>query len=99
MPSPTSPQASRPDPGPTTVTPRPRSALTLACVAGFAHMRVFMPGATMTGQLPWQARSVLVRQSSAIPQASLAITLAVAGTTIARSAHSESSMCGMGEPG
>ena len=71
--------------------------MAFACVAGFCHMWTFIPGATSTGH--GQARMVVVRQSSAIPQAIFAMTLAVAGTTTAASAHSASSMCGMGEPG
>ena len=56
-----------------------------------------MPGATSTGQAT--ARSVVLRQSSASPAAILAMTLAVAGTTTTRSAHSARSTCGMAVSG
>ena len=74
-------------------TPRDVSVATFACVAGFFHMRVFMAGATSTGAS--QASSVVLATSSAMPAAILAMRLAVHGTTRARSAHSESVMCGM----
>ncbi len=58
-------------------------------------MWTFMAGATTTGQ--GHASSVVLTASSAMPWAILAMTLAVAGHTSARSAHSASSMWGMGE--
>ena len=57
-------------------------------------MWTFIAGATTTGQ--GQASSVVLTASSAMPCAILAMTLAVAGATRARSAHSARSMCGMG---
>ena len=51
----------------------------LACVASAVHMPVFMAGASRMGALV--ASSVVVSMSSAMPQASLAIRLAVAGAT------------------
>ena len=70
---------------------------TLAWVAGFCHICTFMAGATSTGAVV--ARAAEVRQSSAMPQASLARTSAVQGHTRKASAHSPRSMCGMGEGG
>ena len=58
-------------------------------------MCTFMAGATSLGA--GHASSVVLTTSSARPLAILAMTLAVAGHTRARSAHSASSMCGMGE--
>lgn len=62
----------------------------LAWVAGLCHMPVFMAGAMRRGARV--ARAVAVRMSSASPWASLAITLAVQGAMIMRSARSAREM-------
>ncbi len=59
-PTPSSPlEASRPTPGSTTVAPRSRSVLRLACVAGCSYMRLFIAGAITSGQ---RAASAQLRQ-------------------------------------
>ena len=73
--------------GPTTCIPRARSTATLSCTAGFCHMRVFIAGATSTGQVI--ARSVVVTPSSPIPARIRAMRSAVAGATMARSHRAE----------
>ena len=83
-PSPTSPSASSPAPGRPTWTPRARSAARFSCVTGFRHMRVFMAGATSTGQVA--ASTVVVTASSAMPARMRARRSAVAGATTTRSA-------------
>ena len=49
-PSPTSPQAWAPLPGPMSLKPRPRKVVMLAWVAAFAHIRRFIAGATKIGR-------------------------------------------------
>ncbi len=87
-PLPCAPQAREPVPGSTTLKPRARSLAMFSCVMPFSHMFTFMAGARMTGALV--ASTEQVSMSSAMPAASLAMTLAVAGamtTTLARSAR------------
>ena len=54
-------------------------------------MAAFIAGASSTGQR--MARNVVLRRSSATPEANLASALAVAGATTNRSAHLASAMC------
>jgi hypothetical protein len=68
------------------VTPRARSRSRLACVAGCSYMRLFIAGATATGQ--GAARAAAVRRLSAWPTASLASVLALAGAIRYASARS-----------
>ena len=86
-----SPQARKPDSGPTKRMPRAASAFTFACVAGLRHMAAFIAGATRTGAVA--ASSVVETSSSAIPAAILASMFAVAGATTAASAHFASATC------
>ena len=90
-PAPVSPQARYPPSGPTKTTPRSRRTAALCCVAGAVHMPVFMAGARRIGALV--ARTVVDSMSSAIPQAILAMMLAVAGAMTNRSAAFASAMC------
>ena len=90
-PSPLSPEPSAPVSGSITCTPRRRNVATLACVALASHMFECMAGATTTGAA--LARTVSDTMSSAKPAASLASVLAVAGTTMIRSATRASSTC------
>ena len=57
----------------------------------FSYMAVFMAGAMIFGQV--HASTVVVSMSSAMPLASLAMTLAVAGAISTRSATLASEMC------
>ena len=84
-PTPHSPSAISPSSGPTSSTPRARSASTFARVAGCAHMRGFMAGATSTG--PRCASAASVSTLSAMPCASFASVFAVQGATTSRSAR------------
>ncbi len=93
-PAPTSPSASSPKPGPTTVAPRSTSSARLACVAACSHIAVFIAGARTSG--PRWASAVSVRRSSASPCARRAIVWAVSGATTSRSA---SARCGYGSAG
>ncbi len=83
-PGPESVPVSWPTAGPTTVTPRDRSVVMLATVAGFCHISLCMAGAITTGAL--LASTVLPRRSSTRPVASFAIVFAVAGAMTIRSA-------------
>lgn len=83
-PAPLSPQARCPLSGPTVLTPRASKVRRFCCVASAVHMPVFMAGASKMGA--FVASSVVVSMSSAMPQASLAIRLAVAGATSITSA-------------
>ncbi len=76
-PAPSSPSASSPSAGPTSSTPRDRSVSTLACVAGWFHMRTFIAGATSSG--PSCASAASTTTLSAIPCASFARVFAVSG--------------------
>ena len=60
-----------------TVTPRCSSVRRFACVAGLRYMRLFIAGATATGQAA--ASAAVVTRLSATPLASFAIVLALAG--------------------
>ena len=90
-PAPLSPQARRPLSGPTVRTPRASKTRRFCCVASAVHMPVFIAGASTMGALV--AKSVVVSMSSAMPQASLAIRLAVAGATSITSAFCAREMC------
>ena len=68
--------------------------LRLSCVAGFSNMSVFIAGEISFGHVA--ARTVVVSMLSAMPCASLAIVLAVAGAMSMRSAAWLSSMCSVG---
>ncbi len=83
-PGPNSPQAIGPSSGSITAIPRSRSAVILAWVAGFSHIRTFIAGIAMTGLSV--ASSSVVARSSAIPWVILASRSAVAGQTTIRSA-------------
>ena len=63
----------------------------LSNVIGLLYILVFIAGAIILGQL--QARAVVVSISSAIPQASFAITFAVAGAIISKSAFFARETC------
>ncbi len=91
LPNPMSPQASQPEAGVTTSQPNFLSLLRFSCVTGFSYMAVFIAGARTF--LQRQARTVVVSMSSAMPLASLAATLAVAGATTTRSARLARAMC------
>ena len=82
-PGPLSGSAMAPIPGPTTRTPRDRSAAMLARVAGCSHIAGFIAGATSTGARV-ASRMVLAR-SSARPFAIFASKSAEAGATTTRS--------------
>ena len=69
--------ASSPSPGAMTVAPRAASSSRFACVAGCRYMRLFIAGATGSGQRA--ASAAAVSRLSACPWASLAIVLALAG--------------------
>src|SRR5262245_36543577 len=90
-PQPLSRSASQPLSGSTTRTPRSLRRSRLAATAGCCSMRVFTAGATITG--PVTAMKNVDRRSSAMPRASLARTLAVAGATRKASTDRASSMC------
>ena len=90
-PRPDSPSASSPSSGPINSTSLSSRVRTFACVAGCAHMRWFIAGATSTG--PRCASAASVRTLSAIPCASFASVFAVHGATTSRSACSR---CGYG---
>ena len=64
----------------------------LRCTAGCAHISQFMAGAMMTG-LPEKASKSVERASSAMPEATLPMMLAVAGATTSISPQSLSEMC------
>ena len=88
---PLSPEASAPESGSSTVTPRARSVATLATTAGCSHMPPSIAGTMSTGARA-ASRSV-VRKSSAIPWAAFAMTLAVAGATTTAWQRSASATC------
>ena len=73
--------------------PRSFRVVRFACVVAFSHIAVCMAGATRIGARV--ANAVHVSRSSAMPWAILAITLAVAGAMIIKSATSESEICSM----
>ena len=79
LPSPSSPQAVPPQPGATMQAPRSRSRVTLAWVAGLAHMRGFMAGAMTSG--PSKASACAASMSSAAPWARRKSASAEAGAT------------------
>jgi len=56
-------------------------------VNGFAHIKVFMAGASSIGLAGSQARTMQVRRLSQSPLASLARELADRGATTSKSAH------------
>ena len=91
-PTPEVPQASSPSAGPTVWMPHERRVARLRCTAGWAHMRLFMAGAIRTG-LPEKASSSVDKASSAMPEATLPMMLAVAGATTNMSPQSLSEMC------
>ena len=93
LPGPVVPQARRPSLGPMKRTSRDSSVLMLACSAGELNIRLFIAGAISFSHEPDDAIAIVVTRSSAIPQAILAITFAVAGAIIIRSARSVSEMC------
>ena len=94
-PEPTSPPASRPSSGGTTITPRARRVARFCCTAGCSHISVCMAGHTTTGAAV--AIRVVVSRSSAKPAAYRASRSAVAGATTTRSARWPSRVWGMGE--
>ncbi len=77
--------------GPTARMPRARRAARFSWVTGFRHMRVFIAGATSTGQVA--ASTVVVTASSAMPARIRATRSAVAGATTTRSAMRASARC------
>ena len=85
-PIPLSPEAMRPGAGPAMVMPLDFSLSRLSWVAGFSYMCPSMAGQTITGARV--ASTVVLTASSASPQASFAIVLAVAGATTTTSARS-----------
>ena len=89
-PSPVSPQAWSPLPGPRISTPRARSVSMLACTAAFAHITRFIAGAIDSGASV--ARHSVVSRSSAWPAARRAITSADAGAITTRVAQRARSM-------
>ncbi|SPB32356.1 hypothetical protein MAJHIDBO_02269 [Propionibacterium freudenreichii subsp. shermanii] len=89
-PLPTSSQASRPDDGSTKLMPSWRQVVILRWVTGLSYIRVFIAGASTTGQVA--ASRVAVRWSLAMPAAVRAITSALAGAITNTSAHLASSM-------
>ena len=89
-PSPTSPQAWPPLPGPMTCTPRATRVARLAWVAGCAHITRFIAGATSSGAS--LARHRVESRSLAWPWASRRRVLAVAGATSTRVAQRASSI-------
>src|SRR5438093_83724 len=90
-PGPTSPEASGPDSGSTTRTPRALSRAIFSCVAGFCHMCVSIAGAMTTGALV--ASTVVAMRSSAMPFARREMTCAVAGATTMTSASRPIATC------
>ncbi len=91
LPMPTSPLASGPSTGPTSVAPRSRNEAALACVAGCRHIRWCMAGASTSG--PSKQSRVAVSASSANPCAARASKFAVAGATASTSAQAARSTC------
>ena len=90
-PGPVQRHARKPSPGPTTRCPATSISLRrFTCVSGFAHMLVFIDGASSTGACV--ASTIDVSASSVIPAAIRAIVFAVAGAMITRSARSASAM-------
>ncbi len=92
-PSPTSPHAWSPLPGPSRVTPSLRSWAALRWVAGADHICRFMAGATSNGQL--RAMHRVVSRSSHRPCVSLARKSVEAGATTMASASRERSIWAM----
>jgi len=92
LPSPTSPQASFPEPGWTISHPKFSTTPTLRWVMGLRHIIVFMAGKIMRRVIGRRARQMVDNTSSAMPLASLAMMLAVAGTITTMSAHFANSM-------
>ena len=92
-PTPVSPQAWSPTPGPKICTPRCTSVAMLARVAACAHMTWFIAGATASGACV--ARHRVASRSSAWPVASRARKSALAGAMSTASAQRASSMCPM----
>src|SRR5450631_2688163 len=90
-PSPISPHAWSPLPGPRICTPSARSCAALRCVAAAVHICRFIAGATSKPQS--RARQSVESRSSAAPCASLAMKSADAGATTITSACLERSMC------
>ena len=95
-PSPTSPQAWSPAPGPKTTAPSALAWATLRCVAGWAHISRFMAGASSSAQRSiGRARQVSDRISPARPCTSCAMKSAEAGATRIASASRPSWMWAM----
>ena len=94
-PLPTSPPARRPSSGSTMTTPRRRNTARLSCTERCSHISVCIAGHTMTGARV--ANKVLVSRSVLSPAAYAAMTCAVAGATIMRSARWPNLVCGMGD--
>ena len=88
LPCPIRPEASLPLAGPAIKTPLVISVVTFAWVAALSNMLASIAGAIIIGALV--ARIVVVRTSSEMPLAILAIVLAVVGATIMISAVSAS---------
>jgi hypothetical protein len=95
-PSPVSPQAWSPLPGPSTVVPSARSCATLRCVAGCDHISRFIAGATSSAQRSiGRATQASASRSSARPCSSRARKSALAGATTIASASRVRLMCAM----
>ena len=92
-PSPVSPQACSPLPGPSTAILSAFSWVKLRCVAGFSHICLFIAGATSKGQS--RAKHKVESKSSARPCNNFATNSAEAGAIKIASASRLSSICGM----
>src|SRR5258708_30245160 len=91
LPTPTSPEASRPDSGSTINAPRSCNNARFACVAGCVYIFWCIAGANSSGALVANATAVSIL--SAVPCSSLAIVLAVAGTITRISASCARAIC------
>ena len=90
-PGPTCPLASLPSTGPMKITPRRVSISMFACVAACAHICASIAGATSTGAVV--ASAVSATMLSAMPCASRAIVVALAGAMSSASAARASATC------
>ena len=95
-PSPVSPQACAPCPGPSSTAPSATTWATLRCVAGCDHISRFIAGATSNAQRSrGRARHSSANSSEARPCANCAMKSALAGATMSASAWRERSMWAM----